>query len=265
MKNIKLDQYLNQVISLNENNLTSSDNLPHNLMITKKGAFETYYSPFEFINKKAKIVIVGITPGLQQARNALVIAQQIISQGGTIEEAQKASKVFASFSGSMRSNLIAMMDHIGLNNYLEIASTKSLFDDDQDLVHFTSTLRYPVFKDGKNFNEDPLQLKEQVMAWFAEECKLLNNAIYIPLGPKVSNVLNLMVELNILSSDQVLTGLQHPSGANAERVAYFLEKKERSLLSSRTNPITIDAAKESIMKKVSGLQNRKMSLVGIGA
>ena len=35
-------------------------------LIKKDGNIEIYYAPFDYINTKAKIVIVGITPGLQQ-------------------------------------------------------------------------------------------------------------------------------------------------------------------------------------------------------
>ena len=35
-------------------------------LVNKDGNIEIYYAPFDYINSKAKIVIVGITPGLQQ-------------------------------------------------------------------------------------------------------------------------------------------------------------------------------------------------------
>jgi len=35
-------------------------------LIEKDGNIEIYYAPFDYINSKAKIAIVGITPGLQQ-------------------------------------------------------------------------------------------------------------------------------------------------------------------------------------------------------
>jgi len=34
-------------------------------LLNKEGNLEIYYAPFDYINSKAKIVIVGITPGLQ--------------------------------------------------------------------------------------------------------------------------------------------------------------------------------------------------------
>lgn len=258
MESIALEAYADFIRTSSAANLRSAT-LPGELMITSQGDNQTFYAPFDYINQKAKIVIVGITPGLQQASNALMKAKEVLETGGDVESAKEQAKIFASFSGAMRNNLTAMMDYVGLNDYLNIESTMSLFDEHQDKVHFTSALRYPVFKQGKNFNESPLKLKEQVMAWFAEECKILSEAVYIPLGPKVVEVLELMVELDILKPGQVLSGLQHPSGANAERIAYFLGKKAKENLSIKTNPDKIDKAKQIILDKMSILKNSTLT------
>ena len=44
-----------------------------------------------------------------------------------------------------------------------------------------------------------------------------------------------------------------PSGATAERVAYFLGRKERSALSSRTNARQIDAARATLLAQMAAL------------
>jgi hypothetical protein len=44
--------------------------------------------------------------------------------------------------------------------------------------------------------------------------------------------------------------LPHPSGANAERIAYFLGKKEAGQLSSRTRADVLDAGREDAMRRV---------------
>jgi hypothetical protein len=50
--------------------------------------------------------------------------------------------------------------------------------------------------------------------------------------------------------EQVLAGLPHPSGANAERIAYFLGRKEASRLSAKTNGAALDAARTALVGKV---------------
>ncbi|MGH7090566.1 MAG: hypothetical protein ACREFQ_16855, partial [Stellaceae bacterium] len=64
------------------------------------------YAPFDFVNLAARLVIVGLTPGRQQMRNALYEARRLLVAGASIEAAAQAAKVYASFSGSMRTNLV---------------------------------------------------------------------------------------------------------------------------------------------------------------
>ena len=45
----------------------------------------------------------------------------------------------------------------------------------------------------------------------------------------------------------------HPSGANAERIAYFLGRKSRDQLSVKTNPDKIDAARTALLRQIAGL------------
>jgi hypothetical protein len=48
----------------------------------------------------------------------------------------------------------------------------------------------------------------------------------------------------------VLAGLPHPSGANAERISYFLGRKSKEALSSKTNATKIDEAKLVLLKQL---------------
>lgn len=45
----------------------NNGHLPESLLIETNQQLSTWYSPFDYINLQAKIVIVGITPGYQQA------------------------------------------------------------------------------------------------------------------------------------------------------------------------------------------------------
>ena len=60
-------------------------------------------------------MLIGITPGAQQARNALIEVPRKLTVGTDQSTALSAAKIFASFSGMMRKNLVAMLDHIGPN------------------------------------------------------------------------------------------------------------------------------------------------------
>ena len=123
------------------------------LVIEREGRLTVSYAPFEHIQRGARIVIVGITPGAQQAGNAPRELRRQLLAGADHSTALAAAKVYASFSGAMRPNLVGMLDHIGVARWLGIRSTDSLWSADRNQVHFTSAFRYPVFYDGaNNFN-----------------------------------------------------------------------------------------------------------------
>ena len=85
----------------------------------------------------------------------------------------------------------------------------------------------------------------------AKECRQLpDSAFYVPMGQGVDEVLLYLCDNGVLRREQVLIGLPHPSGANAERISYFLGKKERERLSDKTNPDKIDAAKYNLLSQL---------------
>lgn len=214
------------------------------------------YAPFDHVNLGARIVIVGLTPGRQQATNALRAAKQAIIAGESLDQAAKSAKVFASFSGVMRVNLVKLMDSVGLATTLGIQSTESLWTEHSQLVHFASALRYPVFIDGENWSgSQPDALRSSVMRIWLEqytgqELNALPRAILVPLGPKVSAMLDHLANIGLIKASQILTGLPHPAGSNAERIKYFLGNKPAHLLSSKTNATVLDTARDSIVARV---------------
>lgn len=214
------------------------------------------YAPFDHVNPTARIVIIGLTPGLQQARNALSAAQAALRRGANVDDAAAEAKVFASFSGPMRANLVAMLDKIGVARRLGLASTALLWSERADLVHFTSALRYPVFVDGENWSGQPDALRvpamlDWLLTYLGDELRSLRGALLVPLGPKVSAMLDYLANQGIVDRSAILDGLPHPSGANAERIAYFLGKKTRDQLSAKTDPARLDAARALLEAKLS--------------
>ena len=236
-------------------------NLPKELQLRKKGQLEVFYAPFEHINHSAKVVLCGITPGAAQTEIALNTLSKALRKGASIEEGLKEAKQAASFAGSMRGSLSKMLDHVGLNKMLEIESCSSLFDEHKDMVHYTSALKNPVFYKGGNYTGNPLMLNESALKWqvddvLAQEVKALNDdVLYIPLGPKPADALMYLVNQGVLKREQILAGIPHPSGANAERIKYFCGEKNRSDLSSRTNAEQIDQSREQIQQQLNYLMN----------
>lgn len=240
-------------------------NAPATLLIdgAQQGAkrIDIAYAPFDHVNSAAKIVIVGITPGRQQMANALQECRRQLRAGMAQDVALVAAKVHASFSGPMRANLVAMLDDIGVAQLLNLESTATLWKTAADLVHFTSALRYPVFVDGKNYSGAPSMtrvpvLRSQLETCLVSEMRQLPDALYVPLGPKVSEALEWAAPRAGIQEAQVLSGLPHPSGASGERIAYFLGRKPKERLSVKTNAARLDAARGGLEAKIKELGDR---------
>ena len=233
---------------------------PEPLLMRRTGDSATYYAPFDHVNLNARVVLVGITPGLQQAGNGLKSLQQELRRGTPEPRALEIAKGFASFSGPMRQNLIDLLDSIGLPALLGISSAAQLFGDRADLVHYTSALRYPVTFKGENYGGSPritaTPYTRDELHWFAEESAALARAVFIPLGPAVSEALESLTTNGQLDASRVLAGLPHPSGANAERIAYFVGRKPRDSLSKKTDPDKLDSARAALLDRVSRLRPR---------
>ena len=259
MTNELFSTYAPLLRKLSKAELLTEIERPEKLLIasdTVRGRrLDVAYSVFDHANRGADVVIVGLTPGRQQMRNALIEAQRCLQAGHTEQEAMKSAKIFASFSGPMRSNLVAMLDDVGVGAALGLSSTSSLWDKDAQRVHFTSALRYPVFIDGENYSGAPSIvsvpfLRSQLLQWFTSEMTQLSKAVFIPLGPKVSAAVEAAAKSLGLSTERILSGLPHPSGANAERIAFFLGRKNRADISSKVDPERLLAARASLNARI---------------
>ncbi len=239
-------------------NLSSADVLHPSLKISEYGNISTQYAPFDYINSKARIVLLGITPGTHQANAALSQLKIGLTKGLTIQQSLKDAKEFASFSGPMRNNLVKMLDSVGVSKLLDVESCARLFDSHAEIVHYTSALRYPVFVDGKNYSGSPSiltlkYLKDMIDTWLADEVRQLSNALWVPLGKEPTCAIGYLMQKGLISPHNVIQGLPHPSGANAERIAYFIGSKPKESLSNKTNPEKLDRLRSQLITQVKGL------------
>lgn len=225
------NKYANKMKNLTD---FSKDNILNDqFLLYKKGKIEIYYAPHnEIVNEKAKIFIVGITPGFTQTCMAYKIANELLNKNTDYEKIKKECKRTSRFAGSMRKNLIEMLDDIKLNEKLKIDSCQELFGDYDELLHTTSVIPYPVFINKKNYTGsspkilEDVDLFKMVQKYFYQEVRKLPNAFYVPLGKSVEEVLKFMVDDGILKEEQCLFGFPHPSGANGHRIKQFNIQKE---------------------------------------
>lgn len=226
--------------------------------LAEDGPLRVAYAPFEHVALNARLVVVGITPGRTQAIAAIRAAQVAFANGKTLAETLRSAKLTASFSGAMRSNLVAMLDGIGVAQHLGLKSAAELFTSGGERVHLTSALRYPVFKDGENYNGAPDMirtplLRRMIETHLAEEARLLPNALWLPLGPKAGQALRHLAGMGLLDPGRVLEGLPHPSGANGERVAVFMGRKAPEAASRQTNGPALVASARRLSAQIADL------------
>ncbi len=226
------EKYKNKIKCLKA--FEKEDILIEDFLLYQDKTMEIYYAPHnEIVNENAKVMIVGITPGWTQTKIAYQTAYDGLFHHLNDEQIKKNCKIAARFAGSMRKNVIEMLDKIELNQYLNIISCSELFSIDNDLLHTTSLIPYPVFIKGKNYTGshpcilDSDVLKEYVKTYFYKEVETMNEVLIIPLGKAVEVVLKEMVNEGIICESQCLFGFPHPSGANGHRKKQFESNQEQ--------------------------------------
>jgi hypothetical protein len=213
------------------------DVLADEYLLAQEGRYRVYYAALGALpNPSAKVVLVGLTPGLSQVQKA---ADLFLSTSTVVREDFAAYSTLlrkhVSFAGTMRANLCTMLDELDLPRYLGIERTDALFATECQALAATSALVYPVFtgEARSNFGGGSAPLgnttlfRHMLEELLAPRLDAVPQALVIPLGKAASTGLDYLVEARRLSDDSVLRGFPHPSGGNGHRVAFFRREKDR--------------------------------------
>ena len=224
-----MPKYLNQIKALKKINKSTIIN--SKFLINAENNIKIYYAPFDYVNPKAKLMIVGITPGFQQMLKSF----EVINEGKSLKEVKDLS----SFKGSMRTTLVKYLDELKVNKTLKIKSCESLFNKDNKYLHTTSLVKYPVFDKGKNYAGANILKKKILLNFiqknFLQELKTLKKCIIIPLGNTVSSTIEYLNKKYDLKLRCFLKGFPHPSGANARKNIQFKEHKSTMMSLIKSN------------------------------
>jgi hypothetical protein len=192
------------------------------LGLVHEGDYSAFFAPFDWINDEADIVIVGVTPGKQQALEALLSFRAALAGGASFDEAAHRAKSAASFKGGMRTLGARLMDHFDLHLLFGLTSTLDLFGSAAHRAHYTSALRYPVLKKSGNYAGDrritarPF-MRRMIEENLAAELAMLPKAWLVPFGPNALRALEHLEAIGHLDGDRILGGLLHPGGQQWNR------------------------------------------------
>ena len=212
--------------------LTEPDARSPALRLWREERLSLYYAPWDWVNTDAKVMLVGITPGAHQASEALREARRCLEEGVSNEELLRRADAVGSFSGPMRTNLVAMLDGIGLAEALDIDSTARLFDSHHHLAAHVSAIDFPLFVDGENYGgaNPPLcdhpVLRSLVRASLGPRVAMTGRALVVPLGKAAQLTTRLLIREGLLDERRCLLGVPHPSGANGWRVRQYAVRRE---------------------------------------
>ncbi len=224
-----------------------------------------FYAPFDWVNEKADIVLIGITPGLRQAEDGLVAMQKSLKGGNSIEQAAETAKLAASFNGEMREIGALLMDYFGLQRLFGLKSTAELFGGAAACVHYTSVLRYPVLEwdrknnRWKNYGGDDKitkrpEMKSMIDRYLIPELRSLSNAWLVPFGPTPAKVLDLLVQRGEIDGRRILAGLNHPSGTHWNRHNCQLDRVDHCNCATNVGCGTIQERGRALRAKVAELE-----------
>jgi hypothetical protein len=200
-----------------------------------------YYTPFEYENPLAKLVLVGISPGPDQLRATYAEGPKLLSRGQPDLEVLSALKRHGAFGGDLRSNLCKMLAHFRIDDLLGLRDVTELWSEGWPSFYATSVVPNAAFyrnKRGKNgllklfagSFEDILKsaaLRSEFEGQFLTRLQRINkHARYIALGPTPRAALDHAASIGVIGRDQLLGSFAHPSNAAHPQVDIYLQRKK---------------------------------------
>ena len=208
---------------------TNLGDISDELRLYRDQTVEVWYAPMGDRPQNPDVWILGLTPGWNQMRLAYAGASQALIAGHTPAQAAAIPKPEVAYAGSMRRNLIGMLNELGVHHLLGLPTTAALFG--TDMLRTGSVLKYPVFKRGRNYTGyspaptgHPI-LRRMLDDVLAVELATVNDCPILPLGKMAEQALMYSADKGRLDPVRVIRGFPHPSGANGHRHKQFAQAK----------------------------------------
>ncbi len=238
-----------------------------------ENGYSVYYIPFEHVNLKANLVLVGITPGPTQRTCAYATARRLLVSSRPDSEILQEIKRCCAFAGKvMRDRINEALDHFGIPRLLGVEAASSYWGARSAELFPTSVVPNPAFTSGKCFTgpfsavlNSPLLRNQFENIFIPSIRRLSKQALYLGLGPVVDEALSWCASHGVIEERQILGYLPHVSGNSGSQFAYFLRKKGLRDLNPR-DPVRyrardLDAAYEKIKSNLEYLLRERTTKI----
>lgn len=256
-------QYANDLKRLGATGVGASE-----FLLGNDGRYQLQYIPFEYVNRDARLVLVGITPGNTQLALAYGKAQELLRSGWSEAQILPEVKSAGAFGGpAMKPNLLKMLQHFQFDKILGIDDVSTLWAGNAGLLHSTSTVPHAAFnKAGKmfagSFDEvmaSPL-LKKCFLDCFVPSAEEMNiDVLFVGLGPCPQAALEWCVQKGVLTRQQVLGSFCHPARSGGSAVKYYLREVQKDDLAPadpvRNRTEWLDKAYEQMQAATRAIRN----------
>jgi alanine racemase len=213
-----------------------SDLLAEEQLLAEAGPYRVFYAPVGTMpSPAARLIIVGLTPGLTQLEAAArMYASTAPDLRNDLRRYEPLSREHVAFRGTMRDNLCDMLDDIDAPALFGLARSAQFFEAQRDVAAMTSALVFPVmrkpdlanFAGGVDLGTVPL-FRAMLETLLVPRLQNAPSSIILPLGKSASTGLRYLTDSGAIDPARVIYDFPHPSGTNGRRVDQFEEHREQ--------------------------------------
>jgi len=216
-----------------------------------------YYSPFEYVTPSPRLILLGITPGRDQASQANHALWREIRKGSPETEALREAKLAGAFLGEpIRSNLLRQLADWRVHEWLGLSSAEEVLTtgQEQGLVQLTSSLRFPTFKGTKEYSGASPEilgntlLRSYFVTHLSTETAQWGDALIIPLGKKPLAIVDALCNRGQIRRENVCAGMLHPSRNDLARLNWLLSDRT-GRRPDKTDPDAYDEGRANFQNK----------------
>lgn len=181
------------------------------------GRIEIYYAPFDWVNRAARVVLLGSSPGWHETELAFRALCAALRAGDGEMTALRKARLATIPSGPLRQGLSRMLDAAGIHHAVSVGRSSRLFEPDRSELHWTWAVRYPAVVSGQDYDTTSPSLlacpilREFVVDALAGELAAIPNAVIVPLGAAAASAVWLLVRLGLLERARVGPSLPDPT------------------------------------------------------